>query len=221
VVLDRGDASFCGATGAVELLEAIREVSAKCTESVLIWNGAPLMTLVPARGRQKPAQPQETAAQTPIPQKPVSQKNEPPIETAEAHAHGSHAYVQGTPITNYTPVLVETPALDPRRPAAARSYLFLTDQPDAWREFEREIPLRELTYTVVTPSSVPIPGAHRLDVSSEESLREGLERLGAVRFDTIVAIRELSRVNDEDLLLTDFAKTRGLLDLLFGFCRHR
>jgi len=36
-----------------------------------------------------------------------------------------------------------------------------------------------------------------------------LERLRPVRFDTIVAVRQLSRVKDEDLLLADFAGTRS------------
>ena len=217
VVLDAGDPSYCGAAGSVELLEAIREVSTKSTEIVLVSRGVPLLTLVPASGRRKPAVPPTDERRIePRPEIQRETQRETPLETI-----GSHAYVQGTPITNYTPVLVDTPALEVRGPATGRSYLFLTDQPEAWHEFELDSSLRELTYTVATPSSVKIAGAHRLDVSTEETLRESLERLRPVRFDTIVAISQLSRVKDEDLLLADFAGTRGLLDVLFGLCRHR
>jgi 3-oxoacyl-(acyl-carrier-protein) synthase/NAD(P)-dependent dehydrogenase (short-subunit alcohol dehydrogenase family) len=201
VVLDNGDGSFCGATGAVELLAAIREVSRKSSEIALMWNGTPLMTLVPANG------------------KPVTDLAAKEKRPAEVRA--SHAYVQGTAIKNYTHVLRDSPTLEARGPATSRSYLFLADQPEAWRKFESGKSLHNLNYAVVTPSGAKIHGAQAIDASSDDSMRKDLERLQLASFDTIVAVKDLSSFSDVDLLLDDFRRTRGLLDLLFGICRWR
>ncbi len=201
VALNAGTGSSRGATGASELLDAIGQVSRKSNAATLTWNGKPLMTMVPANGTAKLA-----------PARKVEHSNE---------SLGSHAYVQGTPITNYTPTLVEAPELQARGSVKGRSYLFLTDQPDAWHYFKEDPLLRDLTFAVVTPQGVKIPGAHVVDVSTEDTLRESLGRLGHITFDTIVALKELSRSADDDLLTTEFTDTRPLLDLLFGICRHR
>jgi acyl transferase domain-containing protein/NAD(P)-dependent dehydrogenase (short-subunit alcohol dehydrogenase family) len=206
VVLNSGDESRRGATGAAELLEAIRGVADQSIVTSLVWNGKALMTLVPA---------DETKRNVPV----------EAMRSTEVHpaiSPGSHAYVQGTPITNYTHVLMESPALLTEALASNRSYLFLTDQPDSWRKFELEASLRNLKYSVATPSHVSIPGTYKIDVATEQSLTEGLAQLRRnADFDTIVAVKQLAGCHDEDLLRSDFTETRGLLDLLFGVCKQR
>jgi acyl transferase domain-containing protein/NAD(P)-dependent dehydrogenase (short-subunit alcohol dehydrogenase family) len=198
--LDEGDKSYRGAMGSVELLDAVREVSSKSTAATLIWNGAPFMTLLPLTEKQPPSQAKKGSA----------------IQTKP-----SHAYVQGTPIRNYTQVLVDSAPLESHGSVKGRSYLFLTDQREAWRDFEQEKSLRDLNYAIATPIGVGIPGAHEIDVSSEETLRKGIDGLRSLNFDTIIGVKQLSYFKDEDLLLTDFTETRRLLDLLFGICRQR
>ena len=102
-----------------------------------------------------------------------------------APAGASHAYVQGTRITNYTPVLVESPALRPPSTLGSRTFLFAVDDAQAWQSFEQSGALQGLKYSVVVPQGIGIPGAHQIDVSTEESLKDGLARLKSVAADTI------------------------------------
>ncbi|HEX8031868.1 MAG TPA: SDR family NAD(P)-dependent oxidoreductase, partial [Vicinamibacterales bacterium] len=138
-----------------------------------------------------------------------------------APAGASHAYVQGTRITNYTPVLVESPALPLPSTITTRTYLFACDDREAWQTFEMSGALNGLTYHVVTPPGVSIPGAHQIDVSTEDSLREGLARVKNVIADTIIAIKQLANAKPDDLLLGNFLQQRPLLDLLFALARDR
>jgi 3-oxoacyl-(acyl-carrier-protein) synthase/NAD(P)-dependent dehydrogenase (short-subunit alcohol dehydrogenase family) len=201
VALDSADSSYRGATGALDVLNAIRELASKPAAFTLTWNCTPLFTLVPASGVPSPAR---------------APKEEMPVET-----HGSHAYVQGTPITNYTQVLVDAEPIQPRRSSTPRSFLFLTDQPEEWRRWERELSRRHISYSVCTPAGSGVTGAHEIDVSSEEKLAQGLCQLKAMAADTVVAIKELSKFSERDFLLKDFKATRGLVDLLFGVTKHR
>lgn len=188
------------ATGGKALLDAVRDVTQRSAEVVLRANGQAVMTLVPVT---RPAQ------------APVA--HAAPVAPASA----SHAYVQGTRITNYSPVMVETPALPAPSTVAARRYLLLCDDPAAWQSFEQSGVLQGLNYTVVAPQGVAIPNAHQLDVTSEDSLREGLTRIRDVATDTIVAIKQLAGAGADDLLSGDFVQQRALLDLLFAIVRDR
>ena len=206
VALDAGSDSVRAATGGRELLKAVRDVAQGAAEVSLSWNGQSLMTLLPV-GRAR------TVAEGPAPVEAVTD--------AKAAGSTSHAYVQGTPITNYTPVLVETPNLRGAVVGQPRSYLFITDQADAWHAFEQSGALRGLTYTVVAPKGVNIPGARQIDPSTEDTLREGLAGIKGVVADTVVAVKQLSGALDDDLLVGNFIQTRALLDVLFGVARDR
>ena len=122
---------------------------------------------------------------------------------------------------NYTPVLVESPALPPPSTLGSRTFLFAVDDAQAWQSFEQSGALQGLKYSVVVPQGIGIPGAHQIDVSTEESLKDGLARLKSVAADTIVAIKQLANHREDELMLGDFLQQRGLLDLLFAIARDR
>lgn len=207
VMITEEGKSLRGATGAVELLAAVRQSVDKPNGTSLIWNGKPAITLLPQAGATK------TISRT---------KPERVVDTPPKPAHGSHEYVHSTPITNYTPILVETPISEKKATKTDRSFLFLVDQIELWREFQSEPSLRNLSHRVATPLAANIWGALKIDTATEASLLRGLEQLRqAFEFDTIVAVKQLTHFTDEDLVLTDFASTRGLLDLLFGVCKSQ
>jgi len=189
------------ATGAQQLLTAVREVGQRSTEMALTWKGHTIMTLVP-------------------PDRPRVAVQPPTVAQPAAPGAGSHAYVQGTPITSYSPLLVETVALPPSE-LSGRAYLFLIDQAEAWHSVEQSGVLRGLTYVVATPAGIGIPAAYEIDVSTEEALREGVSQLKSVAFDTIVAVKQLTGSADDELLSGSFSRTRALLDVLFGVARDR
>src|SRR5260370_5973422 len=70
----------------------------------------------------------------------------------QASAPGTYAYVQGTPITCYTPHLVAAAAVKPMMSLKDHQFVFLTDQPDVWLEIENSVALAELAYTVICPA---------------------------------------------------------------------
>ena len=200
------------ATGAKELIHAVRTVKQRSSEVVLRSNGAVVITLVPA-DRPRVAPPAAAAPKAAM---------AAAVATATvAPAGASHAYVQGTRITNYTPVMVETPALPQSTTVATRRYLFACDDHEAWQGFEQSGALQGLTYSVVVPKGVAIPGAHQVDVSTEDSLREGLARIKHLTPDTIVIVKQLAGHPDDELLAGNFLQQRALLDLLFALARDR
>lgn len=200
------------ATGAKELIHGVRAVKQRASEVVLRSNGAVVMTLVPA-DRPRVAPPAAAG--------PVAATAAAVSPATVAPAGASHAYVQGTRITNYTPVMVETPALPQSITVATRRYLFVCDDREAWQGFEQSGALRGLTYSIVVPRGVAIPGAHQVDVSTEDSLREGLGRIQNITADTIVAVKQLAGHQDDQLLSGNFLQQRALLDLVFALARDR
>jgi acyl transferase domain-containing protein/NAD(P)-dependent dehydrogenase (short-subunit alcohol dehydrogenase family) len=132
----------------------------------------------------------------------------------------THAYVQGTPIDTYTPVLVPAPASAPAASLAGRKLLVLTDQPALWADLVASGALAGTAHTLVCPAEVAVTGTVAVDLGSEERLAATLGALDAVDFDTVVAVRTLASHDARSLLLNPLNEETRLLDLLFAVCRH-
>lgn len=113
----------------------------------------------------------------------------------------THAYVRGTPIEAYGPVLIEAPATAPAASLAGRRLLVLTDQPALWAE---TVPA---AHTLVCPEDVDLGSA-------------SLSALDGLDFDAIVAVKTLAPHDPRSLLLAPLEAGTRLLDLLFAVCRH-
>lgn len=124
----------------------------------------------------------------------------------EPEPPATHAYVRGTPIDAYGPLLVAAPADAPAGSLAGRRLLVLTDQPAPWAG------LAPAGAALVSPADV--------DLSSEEGIAATVTALDAVQFDTIVAVRTLAPHDARSLLTGPLEHETRLLDLLFAVCRH-
>jgi acyl transferase domain-containing protein len=136
----------------------------------------------------------------------------------------THAYVQGTPIETYAPVLVAAPPAAPAVPAgwlAGRRLLVLTDQPELWASVARSGALAGASATVACPAEAAasaIPGALALDLASEAGLAAAAAAISQVDFDTILALKRPGGARS--LLLRPLAAEARLLDLLFVACQQ-
>jgi acyl transferase domain-containing protein/NAD(P)-dependent dehydrogenase (short-subunit alcohol dehydrogenase family) len=187
-----GGRRWRGATGAVEILEGLRQ------RRLLL--APPALTLKAAAPRvAAPAAPPKAAAP------------EPPA---------THAYVQGTPIETYGPVLVAAPAIAPAATFAGRRLLVLTDQPALWPGLAAAGSLAGAAYTLVCPADAAAAGAVAVDLSSDEGLAASIGALDGLDFDTILAVRTLTPHDARSLLTGPLERETRLLDLLFAVCRH-
>ena len=132
-----------------------------------------------------------------------------------------YAYVQGTPIHYFTPVLVpsDAPAAATETPLRTRKILFLTDQPERWLNFELSGALAGLHYQVLCTRSAGLSRAVEVNLESDEKLTATLQRL-AGSFDAIVPILSLEDSTASSLLAPGAARTPAVLDLLFAACRQ-
>jgi len=188
-----------GAAGAVEILAALRQVS---EEGVAASVGEPALGAASRRLVFAPVAGTAASAK-------VAAAPEPPA---------THAYVQGTPIETYTPVLIAAPATAPAASLAGRKLLVLTDQPALWAGAAGA--LAGTAHTLVCPADVAVPGAVAIDLSSEERLAATAAALDGLDFDTIVAVKSLAPCDPRSLLLGRLEDETRLLDLLFAVCRQ-
>lgn len=186
---------YRGAEGAVELAEAIARVrdekkEASASGFVLRPNGAAL----------------------PAPKPPA-----PKPETLLGSA--AYAFIQGTPIYNYTPV--ETAAQLPAaaKPRSLGKILFLTGQPDHWKQIEKNGTLAGLNYHVLCPQPASLANATSIDLANEEAVTKALASLPGP-FDTIVPVKFLADSLPDSLLTTPVDSSLGLVDLVFAVCRR-
>ncbi len=181
-----------GATGAAEILEALQSRRLRLAPTVAVPQVVPQAT--------QPA----PAVRTP-------QEAEPPA---------THAYVQGTPIEAYGPVLVAAPATAPAASLSGRKLLVLTDQPALWPGLAAADALAEAACTLVCPADAATAGAVAIDLSSDEALAASITALDGRDFDTIVAVKALTPHDARSLLEGRPEQETRLLDLLFAVCRH-
>ena len=183
-----------GATGAAEILDAVR------TGRLVLPPPEAVIPVAPAKAAEPPA-PAPAPPRTP----------EPPA---------THAYVQGTPIETYGPVLVAAPATAPAASLAGCKLLVLTDQPALWADLAAMQALEGAAHTLVCPADVAVPGAVAVDLSSDEGIAATATALDKLDFDTIVAVQSLAPCDPRSLLRDPLAHSTRLLDLLFAVCRH-
>ena len=143
-----------------------------------------------------------------------------PEPAVQPSAPGTYAYVQGTPITCYTPCPVNAKAAEARTSLKGRHILFLTDQPGYWSALESSGALAGLEYRVACPAGVRLANALPVDLSTEESLRSSLSSIPGAAFDTVIAVKSLESHTERTLLLNRAETELAWLDLLFAVCRH-
>ena len=114
-----------------------------------------------------------------------------------------YVYVEGTPISYYTPVMVPAEAAPSANVSLrSRKLLFLTHRTDKWVDLERSGALNGFHFQVLGP------------MEPEAELTATLDRLSG-SFDTIVAVQSL---DDASSVLS--GSCSALSDLLFTVCRH-
>lgn len=200
--------SYRGAEGAFELSEAIAEARAGRRES-----GFRGFVLTPA-GPPKPIQ------REPVPSQPVPSQAAPsrPVVNQPAPLSPTYAYVQGTPIYNYTPVEKAVDIPSGTTPRQNRKILFLTDQPEYWKKIEKSRMLEGLSYQVLCPIPTSIENWTSLDLASEEAVTKTLASLRP--FDTVLPVKFLQDGVRDVLLLTPVDDSLRLIDSVFALCRQ-
>jgi 3-oxoacyl-(acyl-carrier-protein) synthase/NAD(P)-dependent dehydrogenase (short-subunit alcohol dehydrogenase family) len=203
-------ANYRGAHGIIEIAQALADTRAGKPGCVVRESpgGAGNVLSISFAREGAPEGRTETPAVVPV-----------PAATPSASST-SHAYVQGTPIHYFTPVLVPSEASSVGRPTPllTRKILFLTDQPEQWLELERSGALTGLDYRVLCPRSAGISRAIELALESEEKITGSLQRLEG-SFDTILPILSLDDSTAASLLGSG-TRTPAVLDLLFAVCRQ-
>jgi acyl transferase domain-containing protein/NAD(P)-dependent dehydrogenase (short-subunit alcohol dehydrogenase family) len=141
-----------------------------------------------------------------------------PIAQPEAPVGTTYAYVQNTPIYDFTPV--ETAAALPKatRAHSARRILFLIDQPGHWRQLEKNGALSALNYHVLSAQAAQLEKSTLVDITSEEDVRKVLGSL-PFQFDTIIPVKFLADGLPDTLLTSEPGHALGLTDLVFAVCR--
>jgi acyl transferase domain-containing protein/NAD(P)-dependent dehydrogenase (short-subunit alcohol dehydrogenase family) len=149
--------------------------------------------------------------------------NAPANEAAQVSNSGagnrSHAYVQGTQISHYTPRLFPAPATGQAGRLSGKKILFVTDQPELWLGLEQSGALKALEYRVVCPAEAKLAQSVPLDLTSDESIGRSLGDTAPIDFDIVIPVRSLAGLSRETLLRKG-AADRQWLDLLFGVCRY-
>ncbi|MBD2731585.1 SDR family NAD(P)-dependent oxidoreductase [Nostoc sp. FACHB-892] len=190
---------FYGATGVVEIARSVERVSQSCEVVAVQWKSA--------------SQGQITFSPFPTPQQ---TSNEQYLGTQDIN---SQPLLQ-TPTHFYTsslfPATVEK--IDVPRPLEKRQILFLTDQPELWTALAQTQMLKDLNYIVACPANKAIAGAIQIDLTSEDAIKATVQQLDFSRYDTIVAIKNLNAISDEQLISID--DSDFLLNLLFAVVRH-
>ncbi|MCF7965764.1 MAG: SDR family NAD(P)-dependent oxidoreductase [Methylobacter tundripaludum] len=129
-------------------------------------------------------------------------------------------FVTGTPIINYTPTLVPE-SLTLERPAlslASRRILFLTDDPQSFQAMAADGGLTGLNYRIVSPIALPGSATLTVDTTSESSIAESLRALADFPFDTLIAVRDLSRQTGKALLEQPWDSR--FVELIFAVAQH-
>jgi acyl transferase domain-containing protein len=198
-----------GAQGGVEVLAALRQVPEKGVAAAV--GGGPT-------GRRLVFAP--TAGAAPAAATATRRHAEPERSSGPEPPPSTHAYVQGTPIDAYTPILIAAPPTAPAASLTGRRLLVLADQPDLWASLVRSGSLAGVAHSVVCPADREVPGAVALDLGSAAGLAAAAAALKGLDFDTVLAVEQLAPGDERSLLLQPLAAETRLLDLLFVVCQH-
>ena len=227
------DARWRAATGAVELLAALRRASDDGVAAEVVHrSGRGALRLTPtaeaaAKAAARAAASDRTPTQDAKLLAAVSNGHSTPAETpaasdapATSQPHGTHAYVQGTPIETYTPVLVSALPTAAPAPFAGRKLLVLAGDAELWDRVAPELAIAGATWRVVSPADRALPGALTIDLDAADPAAAAATALAGVDFDTILALDRPSRGDEPPLLASPLTVETRLLDLLFVVCQH-
>lgn len=134
-------------------------------------------------------------------------------EQAQA-APASDEARQREPVYICAPRMQAVPAETPRTQSlAAKKILALVDQPEAIHF------LKGLRCTVLCPAGSGVLGAAAIDLTTEETIADGLRQIDRRGADMILVIKTLGDA-EPDAALAEGARGRGLLELSFAVARH-
>lgn len=139
-------------------------------------------------------------------------------KTALRHANenGAYSYVQNTPIETYHPTLVATPIKTKAIALEGRSILFVTDQPDIWRQLETSGHLDKLNYQVVLPNADTIKNAISIQAENIDSLKV----LNNIDFSEIIVVKNVVNYSADTILKNGFEQEDTLLNMLFAISKY-
>jgi acyl transferase domain-containing protein/NAD(P)-dependent dehydrogenase (short-subunit alcohol dehydrogenase family) len=199
----RRPVSYRGAEGAIELEEAIAKARDEKKES----SAGPFIL--------KPSGPAEPAPAS----KPAAVLAQPAPKPETVLGSAAYAFIQGTPIYNYTPVETAAELPASAKPRRMGKILFLTDQPDHWKQIEKQGTLAALNYHVLCPQPASLANATSIDLANEEAVTKTLASLPGP-FDTVVPVQFLGESLPDSLLTTSADNALALVDLVFAVCRR-
>jgi hypothetical protein len=143
-----------------------------------------------------------------------------PSKVTDAAPDKQTGFVTGTPIVNYTPILVSEmlPEGLPSLSLSDRHILFLTDEPQHLQTMLDTCGLSSLNYRIVSPIQLPGAASVFIDTSSESSIAQSLHSLSGFPFDTVIAIRDLSSKTGKALLEQPWDSR--FIELLYAITQH-
>lgn len=207
VVGDAGRPWLPGSEGAYELIDALKAARAGVA-SELVWPALPgqpmsRLRVVPATGLGRSAPAESVAAR----------------EDREARTAAGRAAL--SPIHRAAPRWLPAPVEGPASAPPPRRPLVLVDREAtlaAWRSAPGGSG-GAAEPTFLCPARRPVPGAHPVDLTTEESVGRALEGLGPAEWDALVAARALDGVEGGELLEDGGRAGLELLELLFVSAR--
>ncbi len=199
---------FAGATGAIEIAQALEQVRQTNRIVTVEWTDQLGIVFAP---------PSDPVAELPQPQ---SREQISKTDSITSEWNAAPQTLQQAPIHFYTPSLfaAETELTGKIPPLKTRKILFLVEQSDWWDQVSGVQFLQELNYAIACPVEELIPGAIPIDLSTDETIQESLGRLNLNSYDTIIALKNLALLVGEQLL--SVAPTDKLLNLLFAIARQ-
>lgn len=202
----RRNVDLMGAEGALEIIQAVEHVRESAKAATVDWPTTAALSerrlrfdpVLPAVERSMHAE-----------QRDAGHHRAESLE-AEPQKFQSDKVQLCTP--GLRPVAVNVSA-EPFR-LARKKILCLVDQPEALRFVERIQNIR-----LICPASADVPGAIKIDLSTDETTAAGLQQLDGHDFDVILALKDLTN-SDSGLVLIEGAQGQGLFELLFVAARH-
>jgi len=210
-VARRNPSSFRGAEGILEISQGIQRATDHKEEfamGVEAYHAGTLTMLPPGVDKKTAARPSAVAVSGEAP------KVVKPQPVAAPAAAGAYAFVQGTPIYDYTPVETAAPLPSTAGIRRARKVLFLVDQPRQWRELEEAGAFAGLDYHVISTQDA---GLSRSTTINPENEAEGEKLLAAapLAYDTIVPVTFLGTRTPDALLVSPVNESLALVKLMF------
>lgn len=200
VVGEKAPCHLNGAEGALDITQAIKQVSSGEKPIDLLWP--------PSHDKRN------RIIRISAPGTKISEEKD---KASAQRLNASEKIAPANPIYFCTPRLTAVDLkLAPKPFQIQRGrMLVLADQPSWQEKPETKALLNEMDATILCPAANNITNAIPVDLSSEESIAKSLQTVDFGRYDGIIAIKDLSKTHPLDEVVADGGAGGGLLDLMF------